>query len=185
VRRVDPEVTGVIVQIYESGALIWRSYVKAGAYALVAVFVLVWIDFRRIPDAALCLVPVAAGFAVTFGIMWIVGVPVNHANIIVLPLMFGIGVDAGVHIIHRHRMDPSARPLGLTAGTGKGISMTSYTTIIGFAALMVARHRGIQSLGFVMAVGIAMTMLACWIIMPAWLELRQEREEKRGHSAFA
>ena len=96
--------------------------------------------------------------------------------------MFGIGVDAGVHMIHRYRMDPVARPLGLTAGTGKGISLTSYTAIIGFGSLMIARHRGIQSLGFVMAVGILMTMLACWIIMPACLELRARRSAPTGQA---
>lgn len=174
-RTVDPGVTGVIVQVYESGTLIWQSYLKAGVYALVAVFVLVWIDFRKVNDALLALVPVAVGFAVTFGIMWLVGQQINPANIIVLPLMFGIGVDAGVHILHRYRMDPLTRPLGLTAGTGKGITLTSFTAIVGFGSLMIARHRGIQSLGFVMAVGIAMTLLACWIVMPAWLELRTRR----------
>lgn len=174
-RTVDPDVTGVIVQVYESGTLIWQSYLMAGVYALVAVFMLVWIDFRKVNDALLALVPVAVGFAVTFGVMWLAGQQINPANIIVLPLMFGIGVDAGVHILHRYRMDPLTRPLGLTAGTGKGITLTSFTAIVGFGSLMIARHRGIQSLGFVMAVGIAMTLLACWIVMPAWLELRTRR----------
>ncbi|MCG8507752.1 MAG: MMPL family transporter, partial [Rhodospirillales bacterium] len=171
-RSVDPAVTGVIVQIYESGRLIWVSYVQAGIYALLAVFALVWIDFRCVRDAALTLVPVATGFAVTFGIMYLFGIQINPANIIVLPLMFGIGVDAGVHIIHRFRMDSATRPLGLSAGTGKAISLTSYTTMIGFGSMLIASHRGIQSLGFVLAVGIGMTLLACWTIMPAWLELR-------------
>lgn len=171
-RTVDPHVTGVIVQIYESGKLIWTSYVEAGGYALLAVLVLVWLDFRSLSDAVLSLVPVASGFAVTFGVMELVGVQVNPANIIVLPLMFGIGVDAGVHIIHRYRQSPGDRPLGLTAGTGKGITLTSYTTMIGFGAMLIARHRGIASLGFVLMTGIGLTLLACWTIMPAWLELR-------------
>ena len=167
-----PYVTGVIVQIYRSGSLIKSSYLTAGVYALLVVFILVWLDFRSVRAAGLSLVPVAVGFAATFGVMWLVGMSVNAANVIVLPLMFGIGVDAGVHILHRYRQNPSQRPLGLACGTGKGITVTSLTTIIGFGTMTLARHRGIASLGFVLAVGIGLTLLACWTIMPAWLELR-------------
>ncbi len=176
--EVDPEATGVIVQVYESGDLIFNAYQRAGLYALAAVFLLVLLDFRSVVDALLCLVPVAAGFLVTFGIMHVVGTPINAANIIVLPLMFGIGVDAGVHIIHRARMNPSDRPIGLTAGTGKGITISTLTTMIGFGALMIASHRGIASLGFVMSVGLGMTLMACWFVMPACLEVRQRRRER-------
>ncbi|WP_432800326.1 MMPL family transporter [Poriferisphaera sp. WC338] len=178
-RTVDPEVTGVIVQIYESGKLIWSSYLRAGAYALVIVFLLLWIDFKMMKDTLLCLLPVLVGFALTFGILYLVGVQINPANIIVLPLMFGIGVDAGVHIIHRYKQDKYTRPLGLSGGTGKGVSLTSYTTMIGFGSLMVSSHRGMQGLGFVMMLGIGMTLMACWIMMPTCLELRTRRREKR------
>ena len=176
-RSVDLDVTGVIAQIFYSGDLIKTSYEWAGLYALAAVFALVLFDFMRIGSALLCLLPVAMGFAATFGVMWLCGMQVNPANIIVLPLMFGIGVDSGVHILHRYRMDHVNRPLGLTAGTGKGVAVTSLTAVIGFGCLVLARHRGIQSLGFTLATGICLTMLACLIAMPAWLELRTRRRE--------
>ncbi len=177
-RTVDPDVTGVIVQYYESGTLIWQSYLGAGVAAMVAVLVLLLIDFRSLRDAVLCLSPVAIGFAMTFGVMYLAGVQINPANIIVLPVMFGIGVDFGVHVVHRYRQAPTRRPLGLTGGAGLSISLTSYTTMIGFGALMTASHRGIAGLGFVLATGILLTVLACWIVMPAWLEVRQQNREK-------
>lgn len=176
--QADPNVTGVVVQIYQSGHLIKTSYQFAGLAALTAVLLLVWIDFRNPYDAVLTIVPVAAGFGVTFGLMWLVGMQINPANIIVMPLMFGIGVDAGVHIIHRYHQEPTRRPLGLAGGSGKGISLTSYTTMIGFGVMIFASHRGIASLGFVLFTGIGMTLLACWTILPAWLELRQRRVER-------
>ncbi len=178
-RTLDPDVTGVIAQVYYSGHLIQHSYRTAGAWALLLVFLLVWLDFQSLRDAALSLVPVAVGFATTFGIMWLAGISVNPANIIVLPLMFGIGVDSGVHMLHRYHQNPLDRPLGLTSGTGKGITITSYTTMIGFGAMLIARHRGIASLGFVLTVGIGMTLLACWTLMPALLELRARRQRGR------
>jgi hypothetical protein len=105
--------------------------------------------------------------------MYLLDMHINPANIIVLPLMFGIGVDSGVHMLHRYRQDPVSRPLGLTSGTGKGITLTSLTTMIGFGAMMLASHRGIRSLGFVLAVGIGLTMIACLTVMPSCLELRR------------
>ncbi|QQE12042.1 MMPL family transporter [Planctomycetota bacterium] len=178
-RWVDENVTGVIVQIYESGALIWMSYLDAGAIALVLVFALLWIDFRTLKDTSLCLLPVCVGFALTFGILYLVGIQINPANIIVLPLMFGIGVDAGVHILHRYKQDRYTRPLGLSGGVGKGVSLTSYTTMIGFGSLMVSSHKGMAGLGFVMMLGIGMTLMACWMILPTCLELRTRHREKR------
>ena len=177
---VDAKVTGPIVQIYQSGKLIKDSYLWVGVVALLVVFLLVLLDFRRFDDAVLALIPVGVGFAVTFGVMWLLGMSINPANIIVLPLMFGIGVDSGVHILHRYRQDPITRPLGLSHGTGKGITVSSLTTVIGFGCMMLAKHRGIASLGFVLALGILMTMLACWTVMPAWLELRENAKRKKA-----
>ncbi len=174
-RSVDHEVTGVIVQIYESGTLIQRSYVFAGVLGLIAVSILVWLDFGNGRDALLSLVPVVVGFALTFGIMKLWGMKINPANIVVLPLMFGIGIDSGVHMIYRWRMDKTGSPPGLTQGTGKGIVLVNLATLLGFGGMMLARHRGMQSLGFVLTLGMAMTLLACLTVMPAWLSLRKKR----------
>lgn len=173
-RTVDPNVTGTVIQIYESNQLIVRSYVLAGALALAAVFVLVLLDFQSITDALLCLLPVAVAFLLLLGVMAGAGVPINPANVIVLPLLFGMGVDSGVHMMHRYRQSPDEHPPGLAGGTGKGITLTSLTTMVGFATLMLARHRGIISLGFVLAMGMALTLLTCLAVMPALLELRNK-----------
>ena len=200
----DP-VTGTVVQIYESARLIRRSYVLAGIFALLAVTILVYLDFQYLVDALLCLVPVCTAFVTLLGLMggmvWWLGpdsaagylFSLNPANIIVLPLLFGIGVDAGVHMIHRYRVSPRARPPGLTSGTGKGIILTSLTTIIGFSSLMLASHRGIASLGFVLTFGTVLTLLACLTLMPAVLVLRWRlraqypgifgRRRRRGRAA--
>ncbi len=181
---VDPEVTGSPRQIYESGKLMYSSYRIAGGFALVLVLIIVLFDFRNLVDALLCMLPVVLGFVAMFGIMYVVGEPINPANIIVLPLMFGIGVDAGVHIVHRYQQHPRHRPYGLTHGTGKGITLTSLTTMIGFATMMFARHRGIKSLGFVLAVGITMTLIGCLIVMPAVLRLRNRARAYRRYKAI-
>ncbi len=173
-RKVDPGVTGTVVQIYESNQLIIDAYIFAGLMALAAVFLLVLVDFQSAIDALMCLVPVAVAFVLLMGVMAAVNVTINPANVIVLPLLFGIGVDCGVHMLHRYRQSPDEHPPGLAGGTGKGITLTSLTTMIGFASLMLARHRGIVSLGFVLAMGMALTLLTCLAVMPALLELRNK-----------
>jgi hypothetical protein len=172
IRSVDPQITGTVMQIYESNQLILGAYIRAGIYALIAVFILVLIDFRSVIDSLMCLFPVAAAFVLLLGVLASIGIPLNPANIIVLPLLFGIGVDSGVHMVHRYRQSPDEDPPGLAEGTGKGITLTSLTSMIGFGSLMVARHRGIVSLGFVLALGMALTLLICLVVMPAMLRLR-------------
>lgn len=179
VRRVNPMVTGSPVQIHESGLLMQRSYRFAGSMAVVVVFILMLLDFRSMTRAVLCMVPVGMGFVLTFGVMWLADVAINPANLMVLPLLFGIGVASGVHMMHRYIQSPVTRPLGLAEGTGKSIILTSLTTIIAFATMIPAEHRGIASLGFVLAVGITMTLIVCLTVMPALLELLN-RIERRG-----
>ena len=168
----EENVIGSPVQIYESGRLMEASYREAGFWAVLVVLALVFLDFFRPLDAVLSLLPVALGFVTTFGAMWLAGFSINPANLMVLPLMFGIGVASGVHMLHRYQQAPFRRPLGLSEGTGKAIILTSLTTIIAFSAMLTAEHRGIRSLGFVLAVGISMTLIACLTVMPAVLELR-------------
>jgi hopanoid biosynthesis associated RND transporter like protein HpnN len=176
---VDPLVTGSVVQIQRSGHLIVNSYRTAGVAALIVVFMLVLIDFKSVYDTALALLPVVLSFTITFGVMVLVDMDLNPANLMVLPLLFGIGIDAGVHVMHRFRLNPGDRPIGLTYGTGKGITLTCLTTMIGFAAMMFARHRGVASLGFVLTVGIGTVTILCWTVLPAWLELRRRYRETK------
>ena len=105
--------------------------------------------------------------------MGTVGMKVNFANLMVLPLIFGIGVDAGVHAVHRWKHDPEGVPAGLIGGTGQAITLTMCTTIIGFGSLMIAQHQGIQSLSIVMVTGLGLTWIACMVVLPAAFRIRE------------
>ena len=177
VADTEAAVIGPTVQIYESTKIIKSEYIKAAVYAVAAILILLCLDFRRLSDALCAMAPVTIGFIGAFGIMGLTGVPLNFANIIVLPIIFGIGVSAGVHIVHRWRLEPSGRPRGLSGGTGRGITLTMLTTMIGFGCLIIARHRGIRSLGIVMVIGLGVTLLACYFILPAILKLRASRQD--------
>ncbi len=180
VRGVAPDLLGPPVQIYESSRLIVRAYITSGLLAMVAVLLVLLLDFRSVADALGAMLPVLIGFPCTFGFMAVVGLDLNFANLMVLPLIFGIGVDSGVHVVHRWLSAPTVRPPGLWGGTGSGILMTTATTAIGFGALMIAEHRGIRSLAIVMVVGLLVTLAASWTVLPALLRVRQQRLNRRS-----
>lgn len=171
-----PNATGPSIQIYESTRLINTAYLKAGAFALIAIVVLLIIDFRPtrlgLGDTLCALFPVVAGAILMLAIMRAAGVDLNFANMIVMPLIVGIGVGSGVHVVRRWRLQPRDEPPGLAGGSGRAITLTTLTTVAGFASMMLAQHRGIQSLGFTMTVGLMMVWLVTIVVLPAILRLR-------------
>ena len=172
-RTVDPDVTGTPVQLYEYTSLLKSSYQQAAGYALIAIVILVLLHFRSLACVLLALLPVSIGALWMVGVMGIFEVPFNPANIMTLPLIIGIGVTNGIHILNRFAEERT--PAVLARSTGKAVLVSGLNTIAGFGSLMVAQHRGISSLGFVMAIGTATCMMAGVTVLPAILNLLNER----------
>ncbi len=169
-RTVDPKVTGTPVQLYEYTSLLKNSYVEAAWWALGAIVILVFIHFRSLGPVMLSLLPVAIGTLWMVGFMGWTGIPFNPANIMTLPLVIGIGVTNGIHILNRFAEEKN--PSILAKSTGKAVLVSGLTTIAGFGSLIVGEHQGIQSLGWIMAVGTATCMTAGLTFLPAVLTLR-------------
>ncbi|TVQ33563.1 MAG: hypothetical protein EA376_02005 [Phycisphaeraceae bacterium] len=167
-----PMATGPTIQIHESTRLIGRAYMAAAGMALGAILLILLLDFRNIGDALCVLIPVAVAIVTLLAVMRLTGTSLNFANMVVMPLIVGMGVDAGVHAVHRWRQQPLDKPAGMAGGSGRAITMTTATTAIGFACMMTGAHRGIWSLGFVMTVGLVLVWAACALLLPAVLRLR-------------
>jgi hopanoid biosynthesis associated RND transporter like protein HpnN len=176
---IDPDVTGTPVQLYHYTELLKRSYEEAARYSLIAIVILVLFHFRSPLCLALALVPVAVGFLWLGGLMGYFDVPLNPANIMTLPLVIGIGVTNGIHILNRYAEEQT--PSILARSTGKAVLVSGLTAIAGFGSLILAKHQGIQSLGYVMSVGLATCMIAGLTFLPALLNLltRDTAEKKR------
>jgi len=172
-RRVDPNVTGTPVQLYEYTSLLKESYERAAIYSLIAIALLVLVHFRSFPAVVLSLIPVGIGTLWLAGLMGWLGVPFNPANIMTLPLVIGIGVTNGIHILNRYAEERT--PGILSRSTGKAVLVSGLTAIAGFGSLILAKHRGIHSLGFVMASGIALCMVAGLTFLPALLAMLGDR----------
>jgi hopanoid biosynthesis associated RND transporter like protein HpnN len=168
-RTVVPTVTGEPVQLLEYTTLLKQSFEEAAWYALAAMMILVFLQFRSIRAILLAHVPVLCAAIWLVGLMGLIGIPFNPANIMILPLVVGIGVTYGVHILTRFSEEQN--PAILAKSTGKAVFVSGLTTVAGFGSLMLAQHQGIVSLGFVMAVGVAAAMLAGLVILPSLLVL--------------
>jgi hopanoid biosynthesis associated RND transporter like protein HpnN len=168
-RKVDPNVTGTPVQLYEYETLLKDSYVQAAWYSLAAIALMVFFHFRSLGAVILSLLPVGIGTLWLVGLMGWFGIPINLANIMTLPLVIGIGVTNGVHILNRFAEERT--PGILARSTGKAVLVSGLTAIAGFGSLILAKHRGIYSLGCVMATGIATCMIAGLTFLPALLNL--------------
>jgi hopanoid biosynthesis associated RND transporter like protein HpnN len=183
VRGVDPKATGNPLQAYEASLEMKRSYEQAALYSLVVILVVLLFDFRSIVHALLAVMPLAVGMAQTLGLMGLVGIPLNPANLVGIPLVLGIAVDYGVHIVHdalerpgRYRISPS---------TANSVLVDAVTTILGFGALMVASHRGLESLGRLLTLGVTACTVTSLVLLPAVLRLLPPRSEEADETADA
>ena len=169
VRSVDPRATGNPLQAYEASLEMKRSYEQAAIYSLVVILAVLWLDFRSITNSLLAALPLALGMAQTLGLMGLVGIDLNPANLIGIPLILGIAVDYGVHIVHDSLERPG--PYRISASTANSVLVDALTTILGFGALMVASHKGLESLGRVLTIGVTTCTLTSLVFLPAVLAL--------------
>ncbi|MCH8311984.1 MAG: MMPL family transporter [Nitrospinae bacterium] len=174
-REVDPNVVGNAVHMFESSRLMKEGYVNGGIYAMAAIVIFVYLTFKKFKTTLFIFLPVVVGSLWTIGIMDLVGVRFNLANLVILPLILGIGVVNGIHIIHRYREEPDKSIPVLSKSTGQAVILSSLTTMIGFGSMMVADHQGIFSLGLVLTIGVGSCLVASITILPAILKLCTEK----------
>jgi hopanoid biosynthesis associated RND transporter like protein HpnN len=178
VRSVDPDATGNPVQAFEASREMKQSYQNAALYALVIIIGVLVFDFRRLRDAALAAAPLGLGMLQMFGLMGLLDIPLNPANMLALPLILGIGVDYGVHIVHEYR-EMSGR-YRMSSSTAVAVMVDSLTTIVGFGSLMIASHQGLESLGRVLTIGVSCCLFTSVVMLPAFLTwLTRHRAEER------
>ena len=168
VRDIDPKATGSPLQTYEASLQMQKGFQQAPLYALLAIVFLLFFDFRSLRDTVMAMVPMFIGMVQTFGVLGLLGISLNPANMIAIPLIMGIGIDDGIHIIHDYRAQKGKR-YRLNPSTAGAVLITSLTSIIGFGCMMIASHRGLQSLGRVLVIGMSCCLYCSVILLPAFL----------------
>ena len=146
--------------------------------SLLAAFLVVLflaLDFRRVGDVLLAIVPVAVGATWLFGLMGWLGIDANLANVAAVPLILGIGVDDGVHLLHARRRD--GRTTVALGRILRALVLTTATTIAGFGTIGLAPHLGMKSFALVMVIGSLCCLIATLFVLPALMRLVYSAEE--------
>jgi len=174
-RKIDPNVLSLAVLFEEVVNNIKADFQGAIWYSLAAVFLLVLLDFRRLTTALLALFPLIIGSLWMVGVMPLLGIQFNLVNVAIVPLILGIGVDNGVHILHRYRAESSARVRHAVEHTGKAILLSSLTTTAGFGTLALASYVAIGSLGQLLAIGVTACLFTSVFALPIVLSFFEKR----------
>lgn len=176
-RAIDPNVTGTPIQVYESSMLMRKSFIFIAACSLLTVSVLVFLDFLKFHSFFYVIFPLSLGVLWLLEIMGTFDIHLNLANFFAIPILIGIGVDNAVHFYHRYLENYNVEQSMYTTGTT--LTLTTLTTITGFGSLIFASHKGLASLGILMAIGSATCWFSCVVFLPALIKLTCRHHKAR------
>jgi hypothetical protein len=158
------------------------------ALTLTFIIILKLFIFRSLKWTLLVLIPLVASFLWIFGVMDLAGWKLNFYNIVVLPTILGIGDDSGIHILHRYLEEGKGSVKKVLRSTGEHITVSSLTTMVGFAGLLLSNHPGLRSIGELAVTGIGLMLLASLVMLPAllillepWIWRKQKNEGPSKH----
>ena len=178
VQAVAPDATGPPIIITEAGRAVVDAFVQAAGTAVLLITLLLLAILRSFRDALLVLAPLLLAALLTVAVTVVLDRPFNFANVIVLPLLFGLGVAGGIHMVMRHRGEVAAGIMHTS--TSRAVVFSALTTIGSFGTLATSGHPGTASMGALLTVAIGLSMLTSLIVLPALLTLAV-----RGHAAAA
>jgi hopanoid biosynthesis associated RND transporter like protein HpnN len=174
VLKAYPNAIGGPVSILKSGDTIVRAFLEAGAYALIAIAILLWIVLRRFGDVLLTLGPLLLAGVVTLECCVLIGMPLNFANIIALPLLLGVGVAFKIYYIMAWR---SGHTNLLQSSLTRAVIWSALTTATAFGSLWLSQHPGTSSMGKLLALSLVCTMAAAVLFQPALMGKPRETED--------
>jgi predicted RND superfamily exporter protein len=166
------QVTGSKLVQRELESLMRGESWKLLLIALLAVCALIYFDFRSWRLTLFSLLPVALALIWTLGLMGILGMDLNFMNLVVFTMVVGVGVDYGVHILHRHSEKGLARLETGLVQVSKGVVLAALTTLVGFGSLILSGYPGLQSMGTVALMGVGFSALIALTLVPALLQMR-------------
>ena len=164
------ELTGVNIVSTEMRRIFKRDAWRAILVGIALVSVLLWLDFRSWRLMLLANIQVLVGVVWMLGAMYIFGIKMNFVNAFVTTMILGVGIDYGIHIIHRISQEGLSNPTGLLE-TGKAVVMAALTNIAGFGALGVSNYPGLSSMGLICTIGSFTCLITALTMLPALMVL--------------
>ena len=164
VAKVAPDVTGTPIGIREGGRVVVAAFLEAGALSFLAITGLLFLVLRRVRDVAITMAPIVLTGLLTLGSCVLIGQPLNFANIIALPLLFGIGVAFHIYFVMSWRAGGSHL---LTSSLARAVFFSALTTATGFGSLWLSSHPGTASMGKLLMISLVWTLVSALIFQPA------------------
>jgi predicted RND superfamily exporter protein len=174
--RGIPGITGTPVFMKALVREAARQGKMAFLFAFLAIVVLLLLDFKKVSTTFLAMTPLLVSAIWLLGTMGLFHIPLTIINVMGFPLILGIGIDDGVHIIHRYQIEGKGSLPYVLSSIGKAIFLTSLTTLLGFGSLIFSRYRGYVSLGEVLSIGIGFCFILSVTLLPTLLKLIHERK---------
>jgi hopanoid biosynthesis associated RND transporter like protein HpnN len=173
---VAPDATGTPVVILEGGREVVNAFREASILALAVITLLLVIVLHQVRDLFFVLAPLALAVLYTAAIAVALGLELNFANVIVLPLLLGLGVSGAVHVVMRWREE--GRPSDLAAtSTPRAVLFSALTTVASFGSLAISDHLGLASMGLLLTIAIFWSLVCNLLILPSMLALASPRRE--------
>ncbi|MEL7059586.1 MAG: MMPL family transporter [Acidobacteriota bacterium] len=170
--------TGGVVVSRQLRKIVWRDATRAALLGTVIVFLLLALDLGSARLAALALVPLGVGLVWMLGGMALFDVTANSMNLFVFTMIIGIGVDYGIHLLHRWQEGPLANAEGLAAA----VAVAALTTLCGFGSLAFSHFPGLRSVGAAAILGTVAAAVVSVTVLPALLALLERRSRRGGGS---
>ncbi|MBO6702060.1 MAG: MMPL family transporter [Pseudomonadales bacterium] len=168
VREEVPEVTGRPILDIGIGEIVVKAFATAIGLAVIGIFAVLMLTLRSFVDSILVFIPLAMTAMLTLAVSVLIGLPLNMANVVVIPLIFGLGVDNGIHIVKRFHQCADVNDL-VHCSTPKAVFLSNLTTLGTFCALSFSTHQGIYSIGVLLTVALTALMFLTIIALPALL----------------
>ena len=161
----EPVIAGELMRVVKKDSLL------AIFASLLTLALLVFIDLRSFKLTLLSLWPLLMGFSAMAGIMVFIDLKLNIINMVVLPALLGIGIDGGVHVLHRYRERPDLGVSGVIMELLLPVTIASVTTVFSFATMLSASHKGVFSAGLVAVIGLVSCLVGALLLLPAMMNV--------------
>ncbi|MET0876958.1 MAG: MMPL family transporter, partial [Tardiphaga sp.] len=170
----EPLAVGGPISILKSGDTIVTAFIHAGIWALLSISLLLWLALRRVSDVLLTIIPLLVAGTVTLEICVLIGLPLNFANIIALPLLLGVGVAFKIYYVTAWRAGHTNL---LQSSLTRAIFFSALTTATAFGSLWFSNHPGTASMGKLLALSFVVTLAAVLLFQPALMGKPREPGE--------
>jgi len=167
VQSVAPETTDLPIIYWESMKEVVAAFQKAITIALITIALLLYAIRRNLTDTFLVMTPLILAGLFTMASTVLTHTPINYANIIALPLLLGLGVDNGIHMVEKLHHSLSEEQNIYQSSTARAMFYGALTTASSFAGLAFSPHEGIASMGLVITMGIFWIMVCTFVVLPA------------------